>query len=281
MRETYQQRQKHLEQARNRFQQGVATEIDVLRSQVNVANLEPELIRAENRVRMARSALNSLIMVDVNAPIQVEGKLEYRPIPPPEASREQARALEIRPEVEVARHMVEEARLLLALAEAQNKLSVDMDARWGHSAREPRNFWKNDFSRWTLTFNFKLPFYDGGRKAGQLIQAHSRLKSAEHNLAQLQNSVRLEVKAACDELESSARAIEAARLSVTQAEKVLGMMQSNYQYGAATTLDVVDSQTALALSRNAQIIATYEYDMAKARLRLAQGAPILDAEETR
>jgi outer membrane protein len=281
IRATYQQRQQHLEQARSRFSQGVATEIDVLRSQVNVANLEPELIRAENRVRMARSALNSLIMLDINAPTRIMGQLEFRPMPPPELSREQARALEIRPEVEVARHQVEEARLLLALAQAQNKLSVDMDAGWGHSAREPLNFMKNEYARWNLTFSFKLPFYDGGRKAGMLVQAQSRLRSAEHNLLQLQNSVRLEVKAACDELESSARAIEAARLSVTQAEKVLGMMQSNYQYGAATTLDVVDSQTAVAVSRNTQIVATYEYDMAKARLRLAQGAPILDVEETR
>ncbi len=280
-RETHRQRGQHLEQARNRFNQGVATEIDVLRSQVNVANMEPELIRAENRVRMARSALNSLIMVDINAPTEVEGKLAYQPVPPPEIVREQARALEIRPDIEVARHLLEESRLLVALADAQNRLSIDMDARWGHSAREPRNFLKSDFSRWTVTFNFKLPFYDGGRKAGQLMQAQSRLKSAEHNLAQLQNNVRLEVKAACDELESSARAIEAARLSVTQAEKVLTMMQANYQYGAATTLDVVDSQTALALARNAEINATYEYGMAKARLRLAQGTPILDPEETR
>jgi outer membrane protein TolC len=56
------------------------------------------------------------------------------------------------------------------------------------------------------------------------------------------------------------------------------MMQSNYQYGAATTLDVVDSQAALALARNSQIGATYEYEMAKARLRLASGSPILDEE---
>jgi outer membrane protein len=280
-RETYEQRRKHLDQARERFKQGVATEIDVLRSQVNVANLEPELIRAENRVRMARSALNSLIMVDINAPTRVDGQLQYKPIPSPQLISEQARAMELRPELEVARHQVEEARLLVRLAEAQNRLSVDMDAAWGHSVRQPSDFYKNDFSRWSLTFNFKLPFYDGGRKAGQLIQAQSRLRSAEHSLALLQNGVKLEVKSACDELESSARAIEAAQLNVMQAEKVLGMMQSNYQYGAATTLDVVDSQTALAVSRNSRIAATYEYEMAKARLRLAQGAPILDAEVTK
>ncbi len=58
------------------------------------------------------------------------------------------------------------------------------------------------------------------------------------------------------------------------------MMQANYQYGAATTLDVVDSQAALELARNTQLLTTYEYEMSKARLRLATGSPILDREVT-
>ena len=79
-------------------------------------------------------------------------------------------------------------------------------------------------------------------------------------------------------MQSSAKAIAAARPSVAQADRVLTMMQANYQYGAATTLDVVDSQTALTVARNTQINATYDYEMAKARLRLAAGSPILDQE---
>jgi len=142
--------------------------------------------------------------------------------------------------------------------------------------REPKNFFSNEFSRWNVTFNFRLPFYDSGRKAGLVAQGLSRVRAAEHGLAQLENNVRLEIKSAYEDMQSSAKAIAAAKLSVTQAERVLIMMQANYQYGAATTLDVVDSQTALTMARNAQISATYDYEVAKARLRLAAGSPILD-----
>jgi outer membrane protein TolC len=88
----------------------------------------------------------------------------------------------------------------------------------------------------------------------------------------------LEIKESYDAMQASAEAIEAAQLSVAQAEKVLSMMQSNYEYGAATTLDVVDSQTALTIARNSEINATYLYEIAKARLRLAAGSQILDEE---
>jgi outer membrane protein TolC len=153
-----------------------------------------------------------------------------------------------------------------------------MEGQWGYAVRDPKNILNNDYSRWNITFNFKLPFWDSGRKSGLLAQASARARASEQRLAQLENEIRLEVKQAYDDMQSSAKAIQAARLSVTQAEKVMTMMQANYQYGAATTLDVIDSQTALAIARNSQISATYEYEMAKARLRLASGSPILDQE---
>ncbi|MBZ5496671.1 MAG: TolC family protein [Acidobacteriia bacterium] len=278
VRETYRQREKHLEQARSRFALGVATETDVLRSQVNLANTEPERIRAENTLRLARAALNNLIVADLDAPTAIEGKLDYLPWTVPPATELQGQALEVRPEVLVAKRLLQEARLLGALARSENKLKVDLEGRYGYNIRNPKNLFNQDFNRWNVTLNFRLPFYDGGRKAGQVVQADSRQRAAEHNLAQLENNVRLEIKAATDDLQSSAEAIAAARLNVSQAEKVLEMMQANYQYGAATTLDVMDSQTALTIARNAEINATYQYQIAKGRLRLAAGMPILDGE---
>jgi outer membrane protein TolC len=278
VRETQQQRMRHLEQARVRFKNGVATEIDVLRSEVNVANLEPELIRAENRIRLARAGINNLIVVDLETPTRIDGSLEYRPWLAGTLEELQKRTQALRPELQVARRQLKQARLTASLAGAENKLTIDMEGQWGYAVRQPQNVFNNDFSRWNLTFNFKLPLFDSGRKAGLMMQASARLHAAEQRLAQLENSVRLEVKQAYDDMQSSAKSIAAAGMSVGQAERVLAMMQANYQYGAATTLDVVDSQTALALARNTRIGATYDYEMAKARLRFATGSPILDGE---
>ena len=281
VRETQQQRVKHLEQAKVRFGSGVATEIDVLRSEVNVANMEPELIRAENRVRLARATINNLIMADLEAPTKIAGSLEYRPWDAGSLEEIQRRTLDQRPELQAARRQVQQAKLTVSLANAENKLTVDMEGHYGYAVRQLQNMFQSDYSRWTLTFNFKLPLFDSGRKAGLIMQALARLRAAEQRLAQLENECRLEVKQAYDDMQSSAKAIAAARLSVQQAEKVLTLMQANYQYGAATTLDVIDSQTALAEARNSQIGATYQYEMAKARLRLASGSPILDMEVDR
>jgi outer membrane protein TolC len=279
VRDTQKQRKDHLEQARTRFQNGVATEIDVLRSQVSVANLEPDLIRSENRVRLAKAAINNLIVADLEAPVRIAGSLEYKPWLVGTLEEIQRRALDQRPEVQAAKKQLQQAKLMTSLAKAENKLSVDMEGQYGYSVRQPQKFFNNDFSSWNVTVNFKLPVFDSGKKNGLVRQASAQVRTAEQRLAQLENNVRLEIKQAYDDMRSAAEAINAAKLNVNQADKVLSMMQANYQYGAATTLDVTDSQTALSLARNSQISATYEYEIAKARLRLASGGPILDEEE--
>jgi len=275
--DTRRQREEHLKQARTLFDNGVATEVDVLRSEVAVANLEPDVIRSRNMVRLARAALNNLIMEDIDAETRPDGALQHRPWAVEPLASLQARALALRPEVEAARRQLDQMRLAARLAGAENKLSVDLEGQWGYTARKPQNLFDNDYSGWNLTFSFKLPLFDGGRKAGLVGQAAARVRAAEQKLALAENNVRLEVKQAYDAMQSSAEAIAAARLSEQQAGRVYRMMQDNYRYGAATTLDVTDAETALSAARNAGTNAVYEYEVAKARLRLAAGIPILDA----
>ena len=277
--DTQRLREQHLEQARNRFENGVATEVDVLRSEVHAANLEPEIIRSENAIELARSTLNDLISVGLDTPTNIDGELEYREWQPEGLETIQQSALLNRPALESLRQQVQQARLTLSLAHAENKLSVDLEGKAGYTVREPQNFFDNDYSKWSISVNFNLPLWDSGRKAGLVLQASARVRAMEQLLLKMQNDVRLEVKKAYDAMKSSEKAIAAAELSFRQAEKVLEMMEANYKYGAATTLDVMDSQNALAMARNARIAAIYDYEMAKARLRLAAGNPILDQGE--
>lgn len=273
--ETKRLREEHLQQARSRFENGVATEVDVLRSEVNVANMEPEVIRAENRVRLARSTFNDLIGIDLEYPTRIAGALEFREWRPADMRDYQELALVQRPEIGSLRQQLEQARLTLALARAENKLSIDMEGKAGYSVREPKNFFNNEFSRWSISVNFNLPLYDSGRKAGLMAQASARYRAAEQVLKKAENDCRLEVKQAYDAMQSGEKAIAAAQLSVQQAERVLEMMESNYRFGAATTLEVMDSQNALAVARNARIGTIYEYEMAKATLKFVSGGEIV------
>jgi outer membrane protein len=276
-RETLQQRQRHLEMARARFAGGVATEVDVLRSEVSVANAQPELIRAENAVRQARSLLNNLLVRPLDFPTEAVGELNMTA--PPQSDRQEVlrEAVTHRPELQRARIDESEAAGQQKLAQAESRFRLDFNGQYGFDSRLPANLFNNEFTRWIFSVTASLPLFDGGRRSGLVQQAIANRRVAELSRVDAENSVRLEAQTALDELQRAEKTVEAARLSVHEAERVVAMMQDNYRYGAATTLDVLDSETALTTARWTLLQGLYDHTLARAQLRYVMGLDPLEA----
>jgi outer membrane protein TolC len=275
-----QQRQLHLDMARTRYAAGVATEVDVLRSQVSVANAQPELIRSENAVRRARSVLNNLLVRPVDYPTVARGELTFVPQAKTDAQQIARQAVEHRPELERLRINELEAESQKKLANAENRLRLDFNGQYGFSARLPSDLWNHNFSRWMFTLSVGLPLFDGGRRSGLYQQAMAQRKVTGLVRSEQENAVRLEVQTALDELERAEKTVEAARLNVHEAERVLTMTQDNYRYGAATTLDVTDAQAALTAARWNLLQGLHDHTLARAQLRWAMGLDPLEKTET-
>ncbi|MGH6719284.1 MAG: TolC family protein, partial [Alphaproteobacteria bacterium] len=265
------QRRQHLAMARTRYAGGVATEVDVLRSQVNLANAQPELIRAGNSVRHARSVLNNLLVRPVDYATEAVGDLTFNPQPKMDAQAVVRHAVEHRPELQRLRINVLEADTQKKLANAESRFRVDFDGQYGFSARMPSNLDNHNFARWMFTLSMTLPLFDGGRRSGLFQQAVAARKVAEISHSEEENSVRLEAQTALDELNRAEQTVEAARLNVSEAERVLTMMQDNYKYGAATTLDVTDAQAALIQARWNLLQGLHDHTLARAQLRWVMG----------
>jgi len=274
--ETVHQREKHLEMARTRFAGGVATEVDVLRSQVSVANAQPERIRADNGVRQARTRLNNLLVRPLDFPTEAVGELRFAPQPKMDLAEVVRQAYQHRPELQRARINEREAEGQQKLANAESRLRVDFNGQYGVNSRLMSNLVNHEFNRYVFTVSVGLPIFDGGRRSGLVQQALANRRMAELTRVDSENNVRLEAQTALDELERAAKTVEAAQLNVHEADRVLDMMQNNYKFGAATTLDVLDAQTALTTARWTLLQGLYDHTLAQARLRYVMGWNPLD-----
>ncbi len=77
--ETQDQKTLHAEMARARYEHGVATEVDVLRSQVAVANGAPDLVRADSGIKQARALLNYYLGRPLDFATQLAGDFQEKP----------------------------------------------------------------------------------------------------------------------------------------------------------------------------------------------------------
>lgn len=263
---TQEQRKRHAEMARTRFQNGVATEVDVLRSEVAVANGAPDLVRAENAIRQARALLNYYLARPVDFPTRTSQEFELKPWDQQDLEALAQEAERSRPELSRLRIAERSAEYQLQLARAESRLRLDATAGFGISTRLTENLFNSDFTRWNVGVNLTLPVFDGFRRSGLVAQAVANQRAVRLEREKVQQQVRLGLQQALDEVRAAQETINAARANISQAERVLAMTQENYRYGAATTLDIVDAQTALSVARTNLLKGLHDYAVARANL---------------
>lgn len=268
-------KERQLETAQNRYAAGVATELEVLRAQVDLANTRTTLLQLQGEQDLSRAALNAVMLKPIDAPVEPSDRLEYRPL---DMTLEQvvARAWERRPEAAAIRL---EERLygeLVKVARADALPSLDFVGQWGYSVREPGNFLEADYEKWSAGVFLSVPVFDGWRTRGKVAQAKARASKVTQDRIALENSIRLEGQAALDALRVAKSVLEAAELNVKQAQRALDMIQANSQAGAATFLDVLDAQAALTEAESQRIQGLHTHANARAFLRYVMADDLLE-----
>jgi HAE1 family hydrophobic/amphiphilic exporter-1 len=270
-----QSKQTHVDYARNRRAAGVATELEVLRAEVDLENARAESIRAENEVAAARATLNTVMLRPTTTPVAPTDTLAVVPFAVDfEAAVKEA--LDARPELKVLRTEERVRNLLVDVTAADMKPTFDFNGNFGLAVRRPKNLFDFDFSRWTVAVDVTVPLFDGWRTKGRVAQARAQANTVTQQIAALENQVRLEVQSAFDTLALADRTIQAAELNVTQARRASEMTEANYKLGAATQLDVVDAQQSLRQAENIRSQALYTHANARATLRFVMGRDPLE-----
>ena len=116
-----------------------------------------------------------------------------------------------------------------------------------------------------------MPIFTGLSNLNKLKAAQARSRQTRVALAQVEDGVKLEVKALALGLNQEAKNAAYQKKNVEVAEAALGLAQARYENGLLTNLDYMDSQLALTQSRVAYLSALANYQIAKAKLQKAVG----------
>jgi len=270
------QNEVQLDMAKNRLASGVATELEVLRFEVDLANARTTLLRLSGAVDLVRGDLNAVMRNPTDTPIVPTDALEFV-----DETAEQQQVVQeataSRPEVKAVAWNEKIYDEAIGIYRADMQPRLDLDGAYGWSTRVPDNFFESSYKKWALGVTLKIPVFDGWRTAGKVAQARADRAKVEQDRAALETQIDLEAKQAVDRLRVAASVFRAAELSVAQARRASEMTNANYQLGAATTLDVLDAQAALTQAEWNRVEALHAHVNARAGLRYVLGRDPLDA----
>ena len=107
-----------------------------------------------------------------------------------------------------------------------------------------------------ITFNFNVPLYSGGRMGAGVRQANLNEIKSEVDAATARDTVTQAVVTAWGQMTSAKAQITSANSGVSAGQLALSGVEQERDVGQATTLDVLNAQSDLITSQQAQIQAT-------------------------
>lgn len=262
--------EKHLKNVESLYAVEMASKFDLLRSEVQLANLKPQLIRATNGLKTAELGLKVVLGLDLNQPVEVKGELSYQAF---EANLDDnvARALASRPEILQFQYQKLMAAEMIKTAKAAYLPVVAVGGVF-HYWSDQFNFKKDSWeSYYSINLILNIPIFNGFAEAAKVGQSRAVLKQLEYNQKGLLEMVKLEVHESILSLQQARESLLSQEKNVEQAQEAVKIAELSFTEGLATDLDVSSLHVALSQARTNYSQAIYDYVMALALLEKAIG----------
>jgi outer membrane protein TolC len=262
---------KHLKNVKNLYEVGMASKFDLLRSEVQVANLKPQLIRAKNGLSMAELGLKTLLGLDLNQPVEINGTLSYQEF---EAKLDAnlAEALASRPELIQLKYQKQMAAEMLKMARAAYIPTLAVGGAFNYWA-DTFNFKKNNWeSFYSISLVMSIPIFNGFSNSAKVGETKAMMKQLDYSQKGLMEMVKFEVQQAILNLQQAKESLLSQEKNVEQAQEAVRIAELNYAEGLATNLDVSSVQVALTQAKTNYSQALYDYATALAQLEKAIGS---------
>jgi outer membrane protein TolC len=257
-----------LERVNARQETGLAVPSDPLSAQVQLAQAEEDLLRAQNAVELAQAGLNVAMGLPEDAPTSIRDSLSETSFVAGSLEERQAKALATRPDYLQARLGRQQAANGMRMARAEFLPKVNLFSAW---EADNQTFATRGGNNWAAGATLSFNLFDGGEKIARLKESKARELQAGALENQMASAVRLQVREAYLNLASAQKRLEVVRDATSQAAESLRITQNRYEAGLATITDLLRVETAKTVAEKNALNAHFDYRLSYAALELATG----------
>ena len=268
--ESVERLERYLRDVKLQFDVGVVAKVDVLRSEVSLAQARQTLIEAQNTYDLTMANLNNIIGLPLTTELNIKGDMGYARYEKELAACVDA-ALRQRPEISQYTDAAKIAQEGITIAKSGYlpTVSAVYNAGWSNDQFPGGNNYN-----WSVYLLTSWTLFDSGLTAGKVKQAVEGYKKAQEQLKQTVDSVQLDVRSTYLSLKSSEQSIATSSSAVGLAEEDYKIKVIRYQAGVGTNLDVLDAQVALTTAKNNYLQAMYNFNNYRAKLDKAMGVSV-------
>ena len=255
------------DQATDQVKAGTSPAIDGLRARVELQTRQQQLIQAKNDFAIQKLTVARVIGLAPGQEFDFTDKSPYEPFKGITVDEALQRAYASRSDYQSAVTDLRAAEFSRKAAVAGYFPSLSFNADYGLGGSHPSTATPVADVRGTLS----IPIFQGGSVHGDVLQADARIEQSRERLDNLRAQIDADVRTALLNLQSSADQVNVARSNIDLAQETLAQSRDRFSAGVTDTVEVVQSQEAVASAHEQYISSLYNYNYAKISLVRALG----------
>ncbi len=255
------------DQATDQVKAGTSPAIDGLRARVELQTRQQQLIQAKNDFAIQKLTVARVIGLAPGQEFDFIDKSPYEPFKGITVDEALQRAYASRSDYQSAVTDLRAAEFSRKAAVAGYFPSLSFNADYGLGGSHPSTATPVADVRGTLS----IPIFQGGSVHGDVLQADARIEQSRERLDNLRAQIDADVRTALLNLQSSADQVNVARSNIDLAQETLAQSRDRFSAGVTDTVEVVQSQEAVASAHEQYISSLYNYNYAKISLVRALG----------
>ena len=269
--------QAHTKTAQDLVDAGMATNFDLLRAKVQLANIKSQLIKMQNLLKLSKDGFKNTVGMKLDTDITLNGEFTYKPIEL-DLDKLLDLAMKNRPEIKQLDLQEKVGEKAVSLAKAGNKPNLALAYNYGYTSYADtidkvfkRDQWNNT---WSVTLALSVPIFDGLATRSRVKQAKSAVNQIQIGKEQLLNGIGLEVRAAYLSFVEAKDLLNVQGETVQQAEESLRIANLRYKNGLITNVELTDTELALTQAQTNYSNALNDYIIAIAKLEKATASKL-------
>jgi outer membrane protein TolC len=266
----------HLEDTKNFLENGLVTQNDYLKLQVQYSNTKLQLIEAENNLEVARAVFNKTLGFPLDSPTEIsEDELktdseEYNfeeLLKEAKANRNEIKSLNFRLNADQENISVARSGWYPNVYLAGNYYYSNPNTRF----QPPAEQWNNS---WDVGVTLSWDIWDWGITSSKTIQAEELSVQTQASLEKLNDNIEVEVYQSYLNLTKAKEKVDVSKLSLEQSKENYRITTEKYEVQLATSTDLIDAEVSELQSATNLTTSLIEYMLAKVRLEKSAGRRI-------
>lgn len=271
--QTLQQIENHLRDTRNFYEQGLVSNNDLLKLEVQYSNTQLMLIEAENNLKIARIAFNKALGIDLNAQTKVAATEKSMSLVNYDLSEIINEAINNRQELKSLAYRVESSKEGISAAKSNWFPSIYLTGNYYYSNPNPRfQPAKDEFNyNWDVGVTLSWDVWNWGLTSSQVSQAEQTKIQLETNYEQLKENIQMEVYSNFLNLLKTEEKVKVNKMALEQASENYRITAEKYNLQLASSTDLIDAETLKLQAETNLKAAEADYQIAKVRLEKSLG----------